>query len=117
MPTRTNGLYYPSVSGNDNPRCPESPLEFSKKDDTKELDDSPDSSVKMKGQPDDFISSDEELTLTSLTDPPPAYEPLPQTIDINREGFNASAVAACKFGALVVFSPVETLSQAYRLLR
>lgn len=64
------------------------------KDDTKEIDDSPDSSV--RGQPYVLISSDEELTLTSLTEPPLAYEPLPQAIDINREGFNASAVAACK---------------------
>lgn len=71
----------------------------------------------MKGQPDDLISSDEELTLTSLTEPPPAYELLPQTIDINREGFNASAVAACKLCALVFLNLVENLSQAYRLLR
>lgn len=58
----------------------------------------------MTGQPDDLISSDEELTLTSLTEPPPAYEPLPQVIGINREGFNASAAAACKFGAFVFLS-------------
>lgn len=58
----------------------------------------------MMGQPYDLITSDEELTLTSLTEPPPAYEPLPQVVNINREGFNASAVAACKFGALVFLS-------------
>lgn len=52
-------------------------------------------------------------------EPPPAYDPLPQGIDINREGFNASAVAACRLGTSVLFSwtPIPNLYTAKAMER
>lgn len=49
----------------------------------------------------ELLADDNESILSPLSEPLPAYEQPPQAIDINRDGFQARATAACESGFLV----------------
>ena len=44
----------------------------------------------------DDLSEDDDSTLDSSVEPPPAYEIQPPDVDIDQDGFHAQATAACE---------------------
>lgn len=76
---------------------------------TYELEGSPYTSFREQTQAVELISDDDESTLGSTSEPPPAYEHLSQEVDINQDGFHASVTAACE---LSVFASYSTFSYA-----
>ena len=71
----------------------ELPAASSKQNDAFEYASSP-SRAARQTQTVDPISDDDLSTLDSSSEPPPAYEDSPQTVDINQEGLHAHAAAA-----------------------
>jgi hypothetical protein len=45
----------------------------------------------------ELLSDDEDSAQESSLEPPPAYDLQPQEVDIDQDGFHASAIASCGF--------------------
>lgn len=58
------------------------------------------------------LSDDDDSTLQSSLEPPPAYDTQPQEIDIDQEGFQANARAACESARLS--TPDKSIAEQLR---
>lgn len=72
--------------------------------DVPELEGSPATQQLGQTQSCEHFSDEDDSTIGSAHEPPPAYEHAPQEIDINQEGFHASATTACKFACFEPFT-------------